>query len=224
MSPAMGIVIGIIMAAVLIWAAYCFYWQRQAPLRRKGEMRKSQPLPAMDAGEKYDLPAGYDTDEIVAMAKDPEWLYAYWEVTAGKQEEFAHQFGPGVWEVSQPVIRVYDITGNVELEQAGHHDVAINDQATSWYLYLGLPDHTLILDLGRVLPDGRFVTLARSKTVTLPANAPSRVIDPNWPPIGALWPHVWQPEEALAGTSPRHWPFGLGISSPQMIRVPEETR
>lgn len=223
MSPAMGIVIGIIIAAVFIWAAYWFYWRRQAPPRRRAEPEKLQPEPGKEE-EKYNLPAGYGTDEIVALVKDPEWLYAYWEITAGKQEEFAHQFGTGTWEASQPVIRVYDVTGNVSLEQARYHDVAINDYAMSWYLYLGLPEHTVVLDLGRILPDGRFVTLARSNAVTLPANAPSRIIDSGWPPIGALWPHVWQPEEAMAGTSPRQWPFGARISSPQMIRTTEETR
>lgn len=223
MTLTTGIIIGIIVAALLIWAAYRFYWSRQAPFRRISGAQKQQPETSREA-EKYDLPAGYGTDEVVALAKDPEWLYAYWEVTAGKQEEFAHQFGPGTWEASQPVIRVYDVTGAKGLEEASQHDVAINDYAMSWYLYLGLPEHTVVLDLGRVLPDGRFVTLARSNAVKLPANAPSQVIDPNWPPIEGLWPHVWQPEEALAGTSPRQWPFGAGISSPQMLRTTEENR
>lgn len=207
------ILIAIMSAALLAWAAARFYLARQRPR----PVSKPLPEPVKSAEEKYALPALYGTDEIVALPKDPEWLYAYWEATAAKQTEFSDQFGPGAWENSQPVIRIYDLTGSLNPEIAPYEDVAINETATSWYLHYGKPDHTVVLDLGRRLPDGRFVTLARSNTVTMPANAPSPVIDPDWPPLEAAWPEnpgEQAEKQRSAGTSPPGWPFG--ISSPQI--------
>jgi len=180
-------------------------------LPRARKSRPPVPVEELSHPRREELPAGYGRDEIVALVKDPYWLHAYWEVTAAKQQEIGQLFGPEAWEHSQPVIRVYDVTGAREPEgrPAPYTDVEINDRAENWYLYLGRPEHSFYLELGRRLPDGRFVALARSHLVTLPSNAASAIIDPLWPPLEEL-----QAGRSLAwgrtvGTSPAGW----GVSS-----------
>jgi len=102
--------------------------------------------------EKNYFPERYGKDQIVVMVRDPEWLHAYWEVTATKQSEFTKQFGD-IWEESSPVLRVYDITHSKS--EDNYFDIHINNHANNWYIHVGKPNHTFFVDLGRILPDGR---------------------------------------------------------------------
>jgi hypothetical protein len=178
--------------------------------------RRTLPAPIKEAPPpaKEDLPPRYNTDEIIAMVKDPYWLHAYWEVTAAKQQEISQMFGPQVWEESRPVIRVYDVTDGEHGKgpKPPYVDMEIDEGATSWYLYLGRPDHTFYLDLGRLLPNGQFIRLARSNRVTLPSHAPSALIDPLWPPLEDLWAGQVVEWGRSTGASPVAW----GIGSAQM--------
>ncbi|KUK10320.1 MAG: hypothetical protein XD50_1391 [Clostridia bacterium 41_269] len=134
--------------------------------------------------EKNYFPERYGKDQIVVMVRDPEWLHAYWEVTATKQSEFTKQFGD-IWEESSPVLRVYDITHSKS--EDNYFDIHINNHANNWYIHVGKPNHTFFVDLGRILPDGRFYRIARSNCVTTPSNSISQEIDPNWVPVEAIW-------------------------------------
>lgn len=184
-------------------------------LRRRGARILPEPVREPLPAKSEDLPARYGSDEIVALVKDPYWLHAYWEVTAAKQQEVSQMFGPTAWEKSRPVIRVYDVTEVEHFDgtNAPYVDVEIDERATNWYLYLGRPNHSFYLDLGRILPGGRFIHVARSNRVTLPSNAPSAVIDPLWPPLEELWAGQTVSWGRTTGTSPVGW----GISSPQLF-------
>ncbi len=128
------------------------------------------------------LPTSYGVDRLVLLARDPYWLYAYWEITATKQEEFSAAYGPAAWANSQPVLRVYDVTGVNPGEQkiSSYVDIGINEEADNWHINVGEPDHTFYVDLGRRFPDGRFVTLLRSNVVTTPRASISECIDEEW--------------------------------------------
>lgn len=194
--------------ALLLLAILAFVFLRRGARLLPPPAREHLPA----KGEE--LPARYGTDEIVALVKDPYWLHAYWEVTAAKQQEISQMFGPQVWEESRPVIRVYDVTEVEDFDgtNAPYVDVEIDEQANNWYLYLGQPNRSFHLELGRLLPGGQFIRLARSNRVTLPNNAPSALIDPLWPPLEELWAGHTVAWGRTTGTSP----VGLGISSPQM--------
>lgn len=176
--------------------------------------RQNLPPARTEDERTNNLPDRYGSNEIVAMVKDPYWAHAYWEITAAKQQEFSEEFGPGAWEESRPVIRVHDVTEVEDFNgsNAPFDDIEIDDFANSWYIHLGRPDHSFYLDLGRRLPGGHFVTLARSNRVSLPSNAPSNIIDPLWPPLEALWSGQVLAWGSNVGSSPSIW----GISSAQM--------
>jgi hypothetical protein len=124
----------------------------------------------------------YGIDRLVLLARDPNWLYAYWEITATKLGEFSTTYGPEAWANSQPVLRVYDISGINPGEQKGLSciDIGINNEADNWHINVQKPDHTFYVDLGRRFPDGRFVTLLRSNPVTTPRASLSEQVDEEW--------------------------------------------
>lgn len=196
-------------SGALLLAAVLFFFLRRGVRLLPPPAREYLPA------KEEELPAKYGVDEIVALVKDPYWLHAYWEVTAAKQQEISQMFGPQAWEESRPVIRVYDVTAGDDPDGGGntpYFDVEIDEGANNWYLYLGQPNRSFRLELGRLLPGGRFLRLARSSRVTLPSNAPSALIDPLWPPLEQLWAGQGLAWGRTTGTSPVGW----GISSPQL--------
>ncbi len=172
---------------------------------------------------REELPHSYGIDRLVLLARDPYWLYAYWEVTATKMAEFSSTHG--AWETSWPVLRVYDVTGITFNGQNANQyiDIGINDQADNWHINTGEPDRTFCVDLGRQFPDGRFITLLRSNTVTTPRASLSDREDEEWMWIEGIYRSIRHQygissplfaeeiaERArtipLGVSSPGHWP------------------
>lgn len=129
-----------------------------------------------------ELPWGYGDNKIAIMARDPEWIYAYWEISAEKLNTERKLHGSR-WAGSLSVLRVYDVTGINDFDgynANSYYDVIINDFAGSWYLNVGTPDRLYCVDLGRILSDGIFTVLARSNYTFTPRNSMSDIIDPEW--------------------------------------------
>jgi hypothetical protein len=170
------LVTGIIVAVSTL--TYVYYKKQQHQQRALKPEIKEETHTA-----KLEFPRNYGKSQLNLLVRDPDWLYAYWEITATVQSEFSRQFGD-VWNTSRPMLRVYDITDD---NKRTYYDIQIQDYADSWYIHVGRPNHTFFVDLGRVLPDGRFYCIARSNFVTTPSNRISDIIDPNWIPIEAIW-------------------------------------
>lgn len=172
-----------------------------------------------------ELPRSYGQDRLVLMARDPFWLYAYWEMAAAK-ENFQAGRGRRAWQVSRPVLRVYDVTG-VEAFNGGNAnsyvDIPLSGEADNWHIEVGSPDRTYCVDLGRLMPNGEFVFLLRSNTVTTPRATLSDRLDEEWMWIediyrsltriqfGTSSPLVIEQMKERMGVGP------LGISSPEMV-------
>lgn len=189
----------LILAALLAGA---LFWYRRRQAARPAAKPLSAPAPAIQA-----LPARYGKDEIVLLVKDPYWLYAYWELSDAKREELTHRFGPTAWEKSHPLLRVYDLTDHpYDFLRAPFFEIAITDMADNWYIHTGQPSRTFCVDLGRWFPEYGFVTITRSNIVTTPADKPSSIIDPLWPPLEACW------------QAAERYGKGRGLSSPELVK------
>ncbi|MCG8403113.1 MAG: DUF4912 domain-containing protein [Firmicutes bacterium] len=130
-----------------------------------------------------EIPRYYGVDRLVLMVRDPNWLFAYWEITAARQEEFNRQYGPEAWRQSRPVLRVYDVTGVVDFSGSNankYMDFHISNYDDNWHVEVAQPNSTFCIDLGRVLPDGRFVALLRSNIVHTPSLDVSNLVDEEW--------------------------------------------
>jgi len=126
--------------------------------------------------ESYPLPAGYGDNRVVLMARDPHWLFTYWE-TPPIEGFLDWPPGEGRPEESARVLRVHDVTDQ------SSYDVEIGTDIGSWYLNVGKPKHSYYVEIGRRTKSGRFVLLARSNVVSTPADSVSEIIAEEWPPL-----------------------------------------
>jgi hypothetical protein len=179
-----------------------------------------KPIPAE---EQEKLPDKYGVERLVLMVRDPYWLYAYWEISATRQDEFQTRFGSGSWQSSRATLRLYDVTGVTFNGNNANSfiDIPVSDEVDNWHIHVGTPDRELCLELGRILPDGRFITLLRSNTVYTPRASLSDRLDEEWMWIEGIYrqfgirrmlgssPMLVEEFEGGAGIVP------LGISSPE---------
>jgi hypothetical protein len=151
----------------------------------------TRPAQGVRDAEDFIIPTGYGDHHIVAMVKDPWWIYAYWEIQSHIEREVRRRLAPEEVVGLQPVLRVYDVTdlplapggspGDFP-DQPAHRtfDVALAGMAMSWYVRTDAPGRAFILDIGLLTRQGRFIALARSNRVATPRFGPSDVIDEQW--------------------------------------------
>jgi hypothetical protein len=129
-------------------------------------------LAAVDEGLP-DLPNGYGESRIVLMPRDPQWAYAYWDLTNEAKEEARRQGG------QQLALRIYDVT-DVNLGIQSPHSIQeypCDEIAREWYLPIPVSDRDYVIDIGYRATDGRWLLLARSAAVRIPPIYPSDWIE-----------------------------------------------
>lgn len=150
-----------------------------------------------------DLPGGYGIDRIVLQVRDPWWLHAYWELRLDTLERLKNEHRDDFYRAKW-VLRVYDVSAITFNGSNAHRffDIQIAEYASNWYIDTGGPGRSWVVDLGLLLPDGRFITVIRSNTVSTPTECPSWVTDEEW----------MVPEDMFARLYGMG--FGFGRSSP----------
>ncbi|MDD5130208.1 MAG: DUF4912 domain-containing protein [Candidatus Omnitrophica bacterium] len=155
------------------------------------------------AAKVQELPSFYDQDKLVLQVRDPRWLHSYWELRDKTIQGLKSKLGDD-FSRAKKVLRVYDVT-NINFNGSNANrffDIQINDFASSWYIDTDGPGRAWCVDLGLMLPDGRFITILRSNVVQTPLDSPSWVTDEEW----------IIPDEMFARLYGMG--FGLGKSSP----------
>ncbi|MGQ9756533.1 MAG: DUF4912 domain-containing protein [Desulfotomaculales bacterium] len=210
----LGILVLALAAGIFLWLRHKSRAAKPVPDAFKVETASelmppaSGPQPGASDKQEPDLPPRYGEDKIVLMARDPNWLFAYWEITAAKQEEQGIE--PNIWQASRPVLRVYDVT-NVEFNGTNANsfvDIPITEEADRWHIQVGRPDRSFCVELGRVLPGGSFIGLLRSNIVTTPRASLSEAVDEEWMWIEGIYRSMLR--------------FQTGISSPLLIEAVRE--
>ena len=130
------------------------------------------PLPA--------IPWSYGDTKIVALARDPYWIFAYWEINGAVREKIQQQFGSEAWLSGKLLLRVYDVTNNYFFDSQQILEIQVNDYSNNWYINTGQPNHTYLVELGLLLADGTYIFIARSNMVTMPRDDLSDIVDEEW--------------------------------------------
>lgn len=120
------------------------------------------PTPAAPPVKQRELPEGYDETQLTLLARDPEWAFAFWEVSDYDRERHALRD-------ERLTLRLYDVS-DIEFDGTNAHrahDIAVGG-ASSWYLHLPETCRQWIADLGVTDNEGRFVTIARSNVIAPP--------------------------------------------------------
>ncbi|MBD2088766.1 DUF4912 domain-containing protein [Microcoleus sp. FACHB-1515] len=150
----------------------------------------SEPVMAMLATVDEDLgelPEGYGESRIVLMPRDPQWAYAYWDVTNDHKEDLRRQGGYRL------ALRFYDVT-DIDFGYQTPHSVQqyeCDEMAREWYLPIPVSDRDYAAEIGYICGDGRWLILARSAPVRIPPVYPSDWIEDTF--ITVAW------EESLEG-------------------------
>jgi hypothetical protein len=116
-----------------------------------------QPAPPPDYEYLGELPDCYGTKRLYLTARDPRWLFAYWDLGW-------HQY----WDAQRAAhdgkvfLHVYYKDG-VQAQQ-----IQINESAKNWYIHVNQPDTTYYAELGYYRHDGGFEVISRSGEATTP--------------------------------------------------------
>ena len=162
---------------------------------RKTKTILTSRKPAADKPEKSDLPTGYGDNRLVAMARDPYWAYAYWDMTPGRIREFSrlarHEAGHPRW-----ILRTYSAPLQPITDKGSFFDIEIDVHSGSYYLNLSRPGARFILEIGVVDAAGLFHAAAESNPVIMPMDHPSEgtaksgyfSADSSYPASASSWP------------------------------------
>jgi hypothetical protein len=132
------------------------------------------------------IPWGYGENRVTAMARDPHWIFVYWEVT---DEALAAAHG-AVGSPGAAVLRVYDTTYRLfdGTNANSFFDVPVQRPANNHYVRVDRPGSTFHVDIGVKDAGGAFATIARSGPVETPPNAISSDTRVEWMTVTTAGP------------------------------------
>ncbi len=153
---------------------------RPAPKKRKAPVRKAPRRAAAPAGDLLpaappaprDIPWGYVENRITAMARDPHWIFAYWEIRDEAIAEARARLGD---PAAGCAIRVYDTTWRQfdGLNPNEFWNVPIGREERGRHLRVGRPGAVFHVDVGVLGAAGGFAPIARSGAVEMPRDSVS---------------------------------------------------
>ncbi|MBI5049357.1 MAG: DUF4912 domain-containing protein [Nitrospirae bacterium] len=105
----------------------------------------------------------HEEDRIVLLARDPNWIFAYWELCDKTLKTFQKRLPD-----SHLTVRVYDVTGCGIESPNRFFDINIPGMSGSWHIKVKQPDREFLVEIGLLSLAGNFLTIARSNRVLTP--------------------------------------------------------
>jgi Domain of unknown function (DUF4912) len=124
-------------------------------------------LPRLFEEERFIFPESYGQSRIRLLVKDPEWLFAHWDVDPQSLARVRQELGERASALSRLTLRVTDP------HNGGENRVLLPEGARSWYVRADGAERSYQAQLGLTLPSGEFRSLAESNTVRTPRSGPS---------------------------------------------------
>ncbi|WP_366922815.1 DUF4912 domain-containing protein [Metallumcola ferriviriculae] len=117
-------------------------------------------------------------EHLTVMARDPHWLYAYWDLPENVLEQ----------SVEQLILRVYHLTDTSQFDpkHTSFDDIRLRRETDNYHIKDLQAGESYVLEIGTLSPDGTFQALARSRRVSTP-HAGKGYMDPQWQPIDEAW-------------------------------------
>jgi len=109
------------------------------------------------------LPASYDEDTLFLIARDPRWLFSYWDFDWSKYPAAGMRYG-----YAQFFLKITRAGGQQETM------VEINPTARNWYVPVNHPDTTFFAEIGYFDQEGAW----RSVVMSGPAHTPPDALAP----------------------------------------------
>jgi len=134
--------------------------------------------------ESTELPVLPPRTHCVLIARDPNFIYAYWEYTQEDIDRLRHN--PKLeGQDAELVLRVYDITSiDFNGANANHSwDLEVGVSKKNWYIQVWQDNAEYCTELGMRSGEGQFVPLMRSNMVRTPPKTISKRNDLIWQDI-----------------------------------------
>jgi len=166
---------------------------------------KGRVAPPSDADEAprpprvEHIPWGYGRDLIKAMVVDPNRLYLYWEVTDPGIAKARQGLGPGGKDAWLS-LRIYDTTGRIfdGTNAHGYIDIKVERSDRQWFVHIGKPASTHVIEIGLKSLEGYFVRIARSGRADFPRFEPSSDGTVDWLSVRSATGPVGDPSRGSA--------------------------
>jgi hypothetical protein len=144
-----------------------------AGLSEEDQIRSAKYLPRdlpprLFEEERFLFPETYGVNRVRLLVKDPEWLFAHWDVDPKSIDSMKSGMGERAMALSRLTLRVVD-PGN-----GGSSDILLPPGARGWYIRADETRRSYKAELGITLPSGEFRRLAESNVVVTPRVGPSR--------------------------------------------------
>jgi Domain of unknown function (DUF4912) len=117
--------------------------------------------------ERFLFPETYHVNRVRLLVKDPDWIFAYWDVAPKALEEIGKSMGERALALARLSLRVSDP------DHGGSTDILLPAGARWWYVRTDSSVRSYRAELGVILPSGEFRRLAESNRVTTPRVGPS---------------------------------------------------
>lgn len=119
---------------------------------------KKQPKQVFQEENLGELPESYGTGRLFLSARDPHWLFAYWDFHWQQLADYRRQAADG-----RVVLRVFEKNHSHSLPEVTlHHD------ARNWYVPVPKAATTYRAELGFWRTDGTFQVISHSREATTP--------------------------------------------------------
>ncbi len=130
---------------------------------------------------EYELPSYNATTRITLIAKDPFWIYVYWEIADSSIEDVKRQLS-GNLDGTRFVVRMYDVTykdfNGFNANQ--WFDIEIGRHSNNWYISIWNDNASYLGEIGIVHHSGRFFPMARSNFAHTPRSGSSNRFEEIW--------------------------------------------
>ena len=123
--------------------------------------------PRLFEEERFLFPETYGLNRVRLLVRDPEWLFAYWDVSPAAMKELARSLGERTLAVSRLTLRITDPVSG------GSSDILLPAGARWWYVRADSTPRSYKAELGLTLPSGEYRRISESNTVVTPRVGPS---------------------------------------------------
>jgi hypothetical protein len=110
-----------------------------------------------------DLPEAYGTGRLFLVARDPHWLYAYWDLSWQQMADARGQAVDG-----RLVLRVFEKNHAQPIQE-----LMLHHESRNWYIHVGKAATTYSAQLGYWRHGGGFHVIGQSRDTTTPSDAVS---------------------------------------------------